>query len=120
MPLIYGNVPRNLKGSYNYAQSAMVNEDVTAGNATSSSYFEAAKHIEDTTHVAIALVAPAASNYSVNVEVSHDDGVNWRVLRNVTQTDAPSFRVAYESADMKLRLNVISATGPVRCIMQQA
>ena len=118
MPLIYGNVPRTLKGSYNYAASALVDETLAVGASSTPSYFEAAKFLADTNSVVVTVEAPEG-DYEVHIEASRDDGATFRVLRKMTHETASSVGVAYETADLKLRVTVVSAAGPVKVLLRQ-
>lgn len=115
--LIYGNVPRNLPGSFRYAQSALVRQTLTAGQTSDASYFETAKFMHDTNVVHCSLAT--SGSYEVDVEISLDDGVTWSTHVKRTQDDPPHFKIDYTSPEMKLRMNVISAANPVLCVMRQ-
>jgi hypothetical protein len=117
MTLIYGNVPRTLRGAYRYAQTAMVRETVAESASTTASYFETARSLNDINAVHCSIVS--GGSYQVDVEVSLDDGVSWTVHATRTQDDPPNFKIDYTSPEMKLRMSVVSAASPVLCIMRQ-
>ena len=118
MHLIYGNVPRTLPGGYRYAASAKVEETLAVGESSTPSYFEAAKFLADTNSVVVTVEAPTG-NYEAHLEVSVDDGANFRVLKIMTQDTPSTVGVQYETADMKLRVTVIAAAGPVKVLLRQ-
>jgi hypothetical protein len=117
MPLIYGNVPRTLPGSYRYANSALVDETLTQGQNTTPSYFEVAKHLHDENKVTLAITA--SGNYELLIEVSIDDGVTFKTLRSVTQADPAIIPISYVDSSMKLRVRAVTLTGSARVVLRQ-
>lgn len=115
--LIYGNVPRELKGSYNYANSALVSETIEATESTTPSYFETAKHVGDINHVHCSIVATGA--YEVEVQVSNDHGDTWQLQYSRTEDSESNFAIQYTSPTMMLRMYVVSSDNPVLCVLRQ-
>ena len=118
--LIYGNVPRDLPGSYRYGNSAAIDETLATGETSSPSYFDVARRMEDTNHISVAITpASPGDAFEVDIEISTNDGDDWMLLRKVTEENPHAFRISYEHGSHKLRFSVVAAVGDIRCEMRQ-